>query len=125
MAPSAAKHIVNKQMDDNRQSLKTKSSIELTLLLKFVSMSLYVLIIPPGFEELTCHCGAQTMEPPIPCGATPPPCDYPCARYHQCDHPVRHTCHNDSQCPPCVELTSKYCFGKHEVNALFFPLICP
>ncbi|PIK49598.1 putative transcriptional repressor NF-X1-like [Apostichopus japonicus] len=69
-----------------------------------------------SFEELTCHCGAQTMEPPIPCGATPPPCDYPCARYHQCDHPVRHTCHNDSQCPPCVELTSKYCFGKHELR---------
>ena len=30
--------------------------------------------------------------------------------------PVRHNCHSDSQCPPCTELTQKYCMGEHEIR---------
>lgn len=40
-----------------------------------------------GYEELTCHCGAEVIYPPIPCGTRPPPCYLPCARMHTCQHP--------------------------------------
>jgi len=40
-----------------------------------------------GYEELTCHCGAEVIYPPIPCGTRPPPCYLPCARMHACQHP--------------------------------------
>ena len=69
-----------------------------------------------SFDELPCFCGAQIALPPIQCGAKPPPCDEPCTRNHQCGHPVRHTCHGDPQCPPCTELTEKWCHGKHELR---------
>lgn len=42
---------------------------------------------PPGFDELTCHCGASVIYPPVPCGTRPPECTQTCARVHQCDHP--------------------------------------
>lgn len=41
----------------------------------------------PGFDELTCHCGAEVMYPPIPCGTMPPECHRPCTRDHGCNHP--------------------------------------
>ncbi|XP_022090827.1 transcriptional repressor NF-X1-like [Acanthaster planci] len=69
-----------------------------------------------SFEEYTCHCGATVMMPPIRCGTKPPECDQLCARQHDCDHPVRHTCHNEDVCPPCAELTSKMCMGNHEMR---------
>ena len=40
-----------------------------------------------GFEELTCHCGAEVIYPPVPCGTKPPPCHRTCTRQHNCDHP--------------------------------------
>ena len=42
---------------------------------------------PPGFDELTCHCGASVIYPPVPCGTRPPECTQTCARVHECDHP--------------------------------------
>lgn len=41
----------------------------------------------PGFDELTCHCGASVIYPPVPCGTRPPECTQTCARIHECDHP--------------------------------------
>lgn len=40
-----------------------------------------------GFDELTCHCGASVIYPPVPCGTRPPECTQTCARVHECDHP--------------------------------------
>lgn len=42
---------------------------------------------PPGFDELSCHCGASVIYPPVPCGTRPPECTQTCARVHDCDHP--------------------------------------
>nr|XP_023663258.1 transcriptional repressor NF-X1 isoform X3 [Paramormyrops kingsleyae] len=67
-----------------------------------------------GFDELTCHCGETVMYPPIPCGTKPPECKNPCARMHECEHPVLHNCHNEEKCPPCTYLTKKWCMGNHE-----------
>ncbi|XP_076361940.1 uncharacterized protein LOC143252933 isoform X2 [Tachypleus tridentatus] len=67
-----------------------------------------------SFEELSCNCGATVTYPPIACGTLPPECNQPCARIHLCEHPAKHTCHNDEQCPPCTVLTEKLCFGGHE-----------
>uniref|UniRef100_A0A336MQQ5 CSON004337 protein n=1 Tax=Culicoides sonorensis TaxID=179676 RepID=A0A336MQQ5_CULSO len=50
----------------------------------------------------------------VPCGTKKPACDKPCPRTHPCSHPVLHNCHTASKCPPCVILTTKYCYGKHE-----------
>ncbi|XP_041366295.1 transcriptional repressor NF-X1-like [Gigantopelta aegis] len=69
-----------------------------------------------SFDELTCHCGAEVIYPPIPCGTRPPECRRLCARVHPCSHPVRHTCHSDELCPPCTELTEKMCMGGHETR---------
>lgn len=69
-----------------------------------------------GFDELLCHCGAEVMYPPIPCGAKPPECHRPCLRQHSCQHKVLHNCHSDDQCPPCVVLTEKWCMGKHQLR---------
>ncbi|XP_041478842.1 transcriptional repressor NF-X1-like [Lytechinus variegatus] len=69
-----------------------------------------------SFDELTCHCGQEILYPPIPCGTPPPECHQPCNRRHACQHPVRHHCHSEEKCPPCVELTSKTCIGGHEVR---------
>ncbi|EPY82766.1 transcriptional repressor NF-X1 [Camelus ferus] len=67
-----------------------------------------------SFDELTCHCGASVIYPPIPCGTRPPECTQTCARVHECDHPVYHSCHSEDKCPPCTFLTQKWCMGKHE-----------
>lgn len=40
-----------------------------------------------SFDELTCHCGASVIYPPVPCGTRPPECTQTCARIHECDHP--------------------------------------
>ena len=64
-----------------------------------------------GWVELTCHCGSSVMYPPIPCGARPPACHRPCRRAHNCGHPVKHECHDDSErCAPCTVFVKKPCF---------------
>ncbi|XP_038153849.1 transcriptional repressor NF-X1 [Cyprinodon tularosa] len=67
-----------------------------------------------SFDELTCHCGATVLYPPIACGTKPPECKNLCTRRHECDHPVFHNCHSEEKCPPCTYLTQKWCMGKHE-----------
>lgn len=62
-----------------------------------------------SFEELTCHCEAEVVFPPIPCGTKPPECQKLCARQHSCYHPVNHSCHDEDKCPPCVVLMKKQC----------------
>lgn len=62
-----------------------------------------------SFEDLSCHCGAEVMLPPIPCGTKPPECLRECMRRHSCFHPVKHNCHNEEKCPPCVVLVKKPC----------------
>lgn len=74
----------------------------------------FVSSFPSGFDELTCHCGASVIYPPVPCGTRPPECTQTCARIHECDHPVYHSCHSEEKCPPCTFLTQKWCMGKHE-----------
>ncbi|XP_046331330.2 transcriptional repressor NF-X1-like [Haliotis rufescens] len=69
-----------------------------------------------GFDELSCHCGAEIIFPPIPCGTRPPECHKTCVRTHPCQHQVRHNCHSDSVCPPCTELMEKLCMGGHETR---------
>lgn len=64
-----------------------------------------------GWEELTCHCGSSVLFPPIPCGARPPACHRPCRRPHNCGHPVKHECHDESEsCAPCTVFVKKSCF---------------
>lgn len=64
-----------------------------------------------GWSELSCHCGASIMYPPIPCGAKPPVCHRPCRRAHECGHPVKHECHDDMEkCAPCTVFVRKSCF---------------
>lgn len=70
-----------------------------------------------SFDELTCHCGASVIYPPVPCGTRPPECTQTCARVHECDHPVYHSCHSEEKCPPCTFLTQKWCMGKHEFRS--------
>ncbi|ERE83283.1 transcriptional repressor NF-X1 [Cricetulus griseus] len=70
-----------------------------------------------SFDELTCHCGASVIYPPVPCGTRPPECTQTCARTHECDHPVYHSCHSEEKCPPCTFLTQKWCMGKHELRS--------
>ncbi|ETN66754.1 shuttle craft [Anopheles darlingi] len=67
-----------------------------------------------SFDELTCDCGANVIYPPVPCGTRKPACDRPCPRRHACEHAPLHNCHSETDCPPCVVLTTKYCYGKHE-----------
>ncbi|KAL8620508.1 hypothetical protein ACOMHN_029544 [Nucella lapillus] len=67
-----------------------------------------------SFEELSCQCGEEIIYPPVPCGTRPPPCHRMCTRQHNCDHPVRHSCHSEEVCPPCTELMQKMCMGDHE-----------
>ena len=69
-----------------------------------------------GFDELTCHCGATVLYPPIPCGTLPPECNKPCSRTHACSHPINHGCHSEEECPPCTFLTKKRCMGDHELR---------
>lgn len=67
-----------------------------------------------SFVELYCECGANVIYPPVPCGSKKPACDRPCGRTHPCEHPVQHTCHSATACPPCMAFTTVYCYGKHE-----------
>ncbi|GAA5962625.1 hypothetical protein JCM3765_006863 [Sporobolomyces pararoseus] len=62
------------------------------------------------FDELSCHCGATVVFPPIPCGFQID-CRAPCIRPPPaCGHPqVPHACHENPQCPPCPHLTAKPC----------------
>nr|QFR37590.1 shuttle craft [Biston betularia] len=66
-----------------------------------------------SFSELTCECGAVVLHPPVRCGTRPPACDAPCRRPRSCGHPPHHSCHS-GDCPPCVVLTTKRCYGDHE-----------
>lgn len=69
-----------------------------------------------SFEELYCECGANVIYPPVPCGTRPPACENPCSRQHDCDHKVLHNCHSEETCPPCTMLSTKQCYGGHEVR---------
>ena len=67
-----------------------------------------------SFDELSCFCGQSVLYPPVPCGAKPPPCDWPCTREQPCSHPPNHKCHPDPPCPPCMELVPCVCIGGHK-----------
>ena len=67
-----------------------------------------------SYEELTCHCGSSTIDPPVPCGTRPPACNLPCLRPQACQHPVTHMCHPEETCPPCTMLMQALCFGGHK-----------
>lgn len=66
-----------------------------------------------SFDELRCECGTSVVFPPVACGTKVPECLKPCARKRGCGHPVSHICH-EGECPPCVYLTTKFCYGEHE-----------
>lgn len=68
------------------------------------------------WTEITCNCGAELLYPPLPCGTQKPPCKRPCSRRHRCEHPPKHPCHDDPECPPCIEFVSRLCYGGHEVR---------
>ncbi|KAF8571542.1 hypothetical protein P879_01656 [Paragonimus westermani] len=68
------------------------------------------------YTELYCRCGFTVLHPPQPCGSAAPECTQPCSLPHDCDHPVRHTCHNEPACPPCTVLMTKECPGGHGVQ---------
>ena len=63
------------------------------------------------FDEISCHCGRTVLQPPLPCGTTPPPCRFECERPKDCSHPqVPHNCHGSQEsCPKCPFLTEKPC----------------
>ncbi|XP_008185487.1 protein shuttle craft [Acyrthosiphon pisum] len=69
-----------------------------------------------SFEELYCRCGNSFISPPVRCGTRPPLCTLPCSREHECGHPATHICHDEDECPPCIALTEKLCFGGHELR---------
>ena len=71
------------------------------------------------FEEISCHCGRTTLQPPLPCGTTGPPCRYDCERPTICGHPrIPHNCHGpEQQCPKCPFLQEKPCMcGKKRLK---------
>ena len=63
------------------------------------------------FDEISCHCGKTVLQPPLPCGTSPPPCRFDCERPRACGHPkVPHNCHGDDEaCPKCPFLSQKPC----------------
>ena len=63
------------------------------------------------FDEIDCNCGRTVLQPPLPCGTSPPPCRFDCERPKICGHPqVPHNCHGDQEaCPKCPFLTEKSC----------------
>lgn len=69
-----------------------------------------------SFDELYCRCGNSVISPPIRCGTRRPFCMLPCSREHECGHPATHICHDEEECPPCIALTEKLCFGGHELR---------
>ena len=71
------------------------------------------------FDEVSCHCGRAVLQPPLPCGTTPPPCRFDCERPKSCGHPpVSHNCHGDNEaCPKCPFLMEKPCIcGKRNLK---------
>lgn len=71
------------------------------------------------FDEISCHCGKTILQPPSPCGTTPPPCRFECERVKSCDHPrIPHNCHGDEEnCPKCPFLREKTCLcGKKNLK---------
>ena len=71
------------------------------------------------FDEVSCHCGRTMLQPPLPCGTTPPPCRFDCERQKSCGHPrVPHNCHSDDEsCPKCPFLMEKPCIcGKRNLK---------
>jgi len=69
-----------------------------------------------SFDELYCRCGNSFISPPVRCGTRLPLCTLPCSREHECGHPATHICHDNEECPPCLALTEKLCFGGHELR---------
>ena len=63
------------------------------------------------FEDIACDCGRTVLQAPLPCGTSPPTCNFPCHRPKTCGHPqVAHNCHaEDDGCPKCPFLTEKPC----------------
>ena len=63
------------------------------------------------FDEISCNCGRTVLQPPLPCGTTPPPCRFECERSKNCGHPqIPHNCHSDEEtCPKCPFLVEKPC----------------
>lgn len=63
------------------------------------------------FDDVSCHCGKTILQPPLPCGTTPPKCRFQCERLKNCQHPpIPHSCHSDEEnCPICPFLTTKPC----------------
>ena len=71
------------------------------------------------FDEISCPCGRTVLYPPLPCGAKPPYCQYPCEREKPCGHPqIQHNCHSDDQtCAKCPFLMEKPCMcGKKSLR---------
>lgn len=71
------------------------------------------------FDEISCHCGKTVLQPPSPCGTTPPPCRFDCERPKDCGHPrIPHNCHGDEEkCPKCPFLREKPCMcGKKSLK---------
>ena len=69
-----------------------------------------------AFEEVSCHCGAAVLYPPVACGTALPDCIERCVRPQPCDHPAAHSCHGDgTPCPPCPQLVNKMCVGGHAI----------
>ena len=68
------------------------------------------------FDELKCHCGAEVLLPPQPCGTQPPTCKRVCSRVHSCEHPPDHNCHSEQSCPPCPILVQKKCMCGRQVQ---------
>eukprot|EP00697_Spironema_sp_BW2_P005285 gnl/Spiro4/17350_TR9241_c1_g1_i1.p1 gnl/Spiro4/17350_TR9241_c1_g1~~gnl/Spiro4/17350_TR9241_c1_g1_i1.p1 ORF type:complete len:780 (+),score=66.23 gnl/Spiro4/17350_TR9241_c1_g1_i1:338-2341(+) len=66
--------------------------------------------------ELSCRCGREVIQPPVPCGTKPPPCNEPCRVPRACGHEsTPHPCHF-GPCPPCVVLVNRFCAGGHELR---------
>lgn len=63
------------------------------------------------FDEISCNCGKTVLQPPLPCGTSPPPCRFDCERPKDCGHPrVPHNCHGgEESCPKCPFLAQKPC----------------
>ncbi|KAJ1670788.1 FKBP12-associated protein, partial [Coemansia sp. RSA 25] len=73
-----------------------------------------------GLEALACACGLTRLEPPVACGAAPPPCAHACRRPRACGHAsaTAHECHA-GPCPPCAVLVAARCMcGARELRAV-------
>ena len=71
------------------------------------------------FEDISCHCGKTVLQPPLPCGTSPPPCRFDCERPTTCGHPrIPHSCHGQEElCPKCPFLIEKPCMcGKKRLK---------